>query len=126
MRKFLSVLAFCTLSVTVHADINESKIATIKKVYNSPDSNETMYRLGTPIFKKWYEYQDSIDEVGINYDLSTNSSDLGGIDVAKSVKYSITETGEVKASFKAYGKYPVAIYYTLECNKVKCLIASVR
>ena len=121
MKKILMTVLLAGLPLIVYSGINELKIATIKKVYSPNGGDEMIYKLGTAKLKKSIKEMQDAEEYDAQ--ISTGSNDLGGQDI-QNVKYTITPSGKVKASFKVYNE-SINTYYTLKCSQKSCLIDNV-
>ena len=123
MKKYLVAFLLGTMSLSIYASDNDSKLATVEYLYSNGADNELLYKLGTDSFKEWYDLAESNGD--IDYNLPTSSQDLDEGELSRTLSLDVTATGEVEAIYDIFGKTQSS-YYKLECNEEVCLIDGIR
>lgn len=127
MKKALLVITLLAMSNISLANINQQKIATVKKLYTLSGLQQDynfVKKLSTASLKNALIRDEKVanGEIAcLDYDFVTQSQDPIYEEIAKTVKVSVVPNGDVKVNFKNYNE-TTTLFYKMVCQGNQCLI----
>lgn len=127
MKKVLLAVTLLAVSNISLANINQQKIATVKKLYTYSGLQQDynfVKKLSTPSLKNTLIRDEKManGEIAcLDYDFVTQSQDPIYEEIAKTAKFSVVSNGDVKVSFKNYNE-TTTLFYKMVCQGNQCLI----